>query len=104
MKQPGEVGARRHADSRKWLLDGACAADAVAAFERQDALSGAREVSCAGESIVAGPHDDGVPPPRYELFDRGGKAYFAERSGGGSVIRVLGHGRRRLLQLYPNIR
>ena len=61
MQQAGEIGAGRHPDAGKGLFDGACAADALAALEHQHALAGAGEIGGAGEAVVAGADDDGVP-------------------------------------------
>jgi hypothetical protein len=54
MEQAGEVGAGRHADVGEWLFDGASAADALAAFEDENASAGAGEIGGTGESVVAG--------------------------------------------------
>jgi hypothetical protein len=61
MEEAGEIGAGRHADAGEGLLDGACAADAGAALDDQNALAGAGEIGRAGEAVVARADDDGVP-------------------------------------------
>ena len=61
VEEAGEVGAGRHADAGKRLFDGAGAANAGAAFDDQNTLAGAREVGCAGQSVVAGADHDRVP-------------------------------------------
>ena len=83
MQQAGEIGAGRHPDARERLFDGAGAADALACFEDEDALAGAREIGGAGEAVVAGADDDGVPWFCGEFADGCGEAEFAEFFCGG---------------------
>jgi hypothetical protein len=77
MQQPGEVRAGRHADAGEWLFDGASAPDARAAFQHQDALAGASEVSSAGEAVMTRADDDGVPWTGSELGKRRREADLA---------------------------
>ena len=78
MQQAGEVGTRGHANARKGLLDGARATDAGPALNDEDALAGASEISSAGESVVPGADDDGVPCFGREFANRDRQADFAE--------------------------
>ena len=78
VQEAGEVGAGRHAHAGEWLLDGAGSADPVAGLENEDALAGAGEVGGAGESVMAGSDDDGVPGFGGELADGSGKSELAE--------------------------
>jgi hypothetical protein len=79
VKQAGEIGAGRHSYAGEGLLDGAGAADAIAALNDQDFLTGAREVGGAGKAVVSGTDDDRVPGFGGEGGDRLGEADFAEQ-------------------------
>jgi len=83
MEQAGEVGARGHAHAGEWFLNGACAAYADTAFDDEDTLAGAGEISGAGEAVVTGADDDCVPAACGELADGDGEADFAKDGGGG---------------------
>ena len=61
MQESGEVGARRHQNAGEGLLDGASAADPRTAFQNQHTFSCTRQVGRAGEPIVSGAYDDGIP-------------------------------------------
>ena len=61
MQQAGQIGARRHVDAGPGLFHRAGAADAVAAFENENAFPGAGEIGGAGEPVVSGAHDDRIP-------------------------------------------
>ncbi len=77
MQQAREVGAGRHPDAGKGLFNGAGAADAKPRFEDENTLAGAREIGGAGEAVVAGADDDGVPRFGGEFADGRGQAEFA---------------------------
>ena len=61
MEQAAQIGARRDAIAGPRLLDGAGAAQPLARFEHEHLLAGARQVSGAGQPVVAAAHDDGIP-------------------------------------------
>jgi hypothetical protein len=61
MQQAGEIGAGGHFHAGERLFNGAGTADALACFEDEYTLAGAREIGSTGETVVAGAYDDGVP-------------------------------------------
>ena len=63
VEQPDDVGARAdHVTGiRERALEGAGAAESLAALEDQHALAGARQVGSRGEPVVAAADDDRVP-------------------------------------------
>ena len=67
MEKSGEVRARRHQHTGEGLLDGTGASHARAAFEHQDALAGACQVSRARESVMTGADHDRIPGAGSEL-------------------------------------
>ena len=85
MQQAGEVGAWRHADAGKGLLDGAGAADTLADFDDEHALAGAGQRCRADQAIVAGADDDRVPGLGGEFADVNGETDFAEDGRCGGV-------------------
>ena len=83
MEKSGKISARRHADAGEGLFDGAGASDARPAFEHQDALAGACQVGSAGEAVMTGADDDGVPRPRSQLRNGLREADLAQDGGCG---------------------
>ena len=79
VEQPDDVGAGADhvAGIRERALEGAGAAEALAALEDEHALAGAREVGGRGEPVVAAADDDRVPVAGRELADGLGQADLA---------------------------
>ncbi len=68
------AGADQVAIVGERLLEGAGAAELIAALEHEDFASGSRQVSGCREAVVAAADDDRVPFARRQLGDRGGQA------------------------------
>jgi len=83
MKKASEIGAWRHADAGKGLLDSACATDARAALYNEYALASASKIGGTGETVVSGTHDEDVPGFGGEFANGDGQADFAENCGCG---------------------
>ena len=82
LEQLGRAAQVRVTADQTAIIGGYGSADAVAGLEDQDALSGSGEVGGAGESVVAGADDDGVPGFCGQLGDGGGEPQLAEDGGG----------------------
>lgn len=63
MQQADQIGARADHEAlvAERALEGAGAAEALAALEHEDRPARACEIGSGGQAVVAGPHDDGVP-------------------------------------------
>ncbi len=83
MQQAGKISAGRHADAGEGLFDSTSATDARAAFQHQHTLAGTRQVRCAGEAVMTGANDDGIPGAGGKLRDGLGKANLAQDRGCG---------------------
>jgi hypothetical protein len=70
MEKPSQVGARRHENTGKGLLDGAGPSHALPAFEHQDALAGACEIGSADKAVMTRTDYDGIPRPRSKFSNR----------------------------------
>jgi hypothetical protein len=77
MQESGKICAGRHANAGERLLDGAGSTHSGATFDYQDALTGARQVGSAGETIVTGAYNDRIPSLGSECADRCRKPHFA---------------------------
>src|SRR5579884_1534834 len=61
MEQPGEIRTRRYPNAGPGFFDGAGAADAAAALQDENALSGASEIGRTRQPVMSGAHNQSVP-------------------------------------------
>ncbi len=78
VQQPCKISARRHPHPWERLLDGTGAPHTCPALQHQDAFACPGQVGRAGEAIMAGADDDGVPRLRSQLRDRRREADLAQ--------------------------